>query len=137
MIDIENELYTKIATALRSQFPNISMFGEDARVPSSFPCVSFVEADNYSHEPSEDSSGNENYVNVMYEVNVYSNNLNGKKTECKTILAIIDNIMMGLGFARTMKNPVTMDDATIHRIMARYIATVSASNSASNKIYRR
>lgn len=133
MIDMENELFTKIATTLRSQFPGISIYGEDARVPSVFPCVSFVEADNYSHEPSQDSSGTEKYSNVMYEVNIYSNDLNGKKSNCKAILSVIDNIMVGLGFARTMKNPITMEDATIFRIMARYTATVSQSNN----IYRR
>ena len=37
----------------------------------------------------------------------------GKKTECKEIIAVIDNILLGLGFTRTMKNPVSMDDAMI------------------------
>ena len=132
MIDIENELYTKVATALRSHYANISIFGEDARVPSSFPCVSFVEADNYTNIASVDSAG-EQYANVMYEVNVYSNNQSGKKTECKAILGIIDSIMLHYGFTRSMKNPITMDDATICRISARYTGVVSSTQ----KIYRR
>ena len=45
MIDIENEIFTRIVTELRSRFPDINVYGEDVRTPSSFPCVSIVEAD--------------------------------------------------------------------------------------------
>lgn len=133
MIDIENELFTRIATELRSRFDNISVYGEDVRTPSSFPCVSIVEADNYTVRNTQDSGSNENHANLMYEINVYSNKTSGKKTECKEILSVIDDMFMGMGFTRTMKNPVTMDDATIYRMISRYTATVSKNQT----IYRR
>src|SRR5574344_1160625 len=133
MIDIENELFTKIATELRSQFTGINVYGEDVRSPSSFPCVSIVEADNYTLRRTQDSGSNENHANVMYEVNVYSNKTSGKKTECKEIFAVIDEIMLGLGFTRSNKNPVTMDEATIYRIVGRYVAIVSRDKV----VYRR
>ena len=91
MIDIENEVFTKIATELRSQFTGINVYGEDVRSPSSFPCVSIVEADNYTLRRTQDSGSNENHANVMYEVNVYSNKTSGKKTECKEIFAVIED----------------------------------------------
>ena len=69
----------------------------------------------------------------MYEVNVYSNKTSGKKSECKEIIAVIDDILLGLGFTRTMKNPVSMDDATIYRMVTRYTAIVSTNQT----IYRR
>lgn len=133
MIDIESEVFTKIATELRSQFTGINVYGEDVRSPSSFPCVSIVEADNYTLRRTQDSGSNENHANVMYEVNVYSNKTSGKKTECKEIFAVIDEIMLGLGFTRSNKNPVTMDEATIYRIVGRYVAIVSTNQT----IYRR
>lgn len=133
MIDIENEVFTTIATELRSQFTGINVYGEDVRSPSSFPCVSIVEADNYTFRRTQDSGSNENHANVMYEVNVYSNKTSGKKTECKEIFAVIDEIMLGLGFTRSNKNPVTMDEATIYRIVGRYVAIVSTDQT----IYRR
>lgn len=133
MIDIESEVFTKIATELRSQFTGINVYGEDVRSPSSFPCVSIVEADNYTLRRTQDSGSNENHANVMYEVNVYSNKTSGKKTECKEIFAVIDEIMLGLGFTRSNKNPVTMDEATIYRIVGRYVAIVSTDQT----IYRR
>lgn len=133
MIDIENEVFANIATELRSQFPHINVSGEDVRTPSSFPCVSIVEADNYTVKNTRDSVNGENHANLMYEVNVYSNKTSGKKSECKEILSIIDEIFLGMGFTRTMKNPVTMDDATIYRMISRYTAIVSKNQT----IYRR
>lgn len=133
MIDVENEVFTKIATELRSQFSGINVYGEDVRTPSSFPCASIVEADNYTVKRTQDSGSNENHAQLMYEVNVYSNKTSGKKSECKAILSVIDNIFLGLGFTRSMKNPVSMDDATIYRMVARYTAIVSKNQT----IYRR
>ena len=133
MIDIENEVFTRIATELRSRFSKVNVYGEDVRTPSSFPCVSIVEADNYTVKSTQDSGSNENHANLMYEVNVYSNKTSGKKSECKEILSVIDEIFLGMGFTRTMKNPVTMDDATIYRMVSRYTAIVSKNQT----IYRR
>lgn len=133
MIDVENEIFTKVATELRTRFPKVNVYGEDVRSPSSFPCVSIVEADNYTVKRTQDSGSNENHANLLYEVNVYSNKTSGKKTECKEIIAVIDNILLGLGFTRTMKNPVSMDDATIYRMVTRYTAIVSTNQT----IYRR
>lgn len=133
MIDIENEVFTTVATELRSKFSVINIYGEDVRSPSSFPCVSIVEADNYTVKSTQDSGSNENHANLMYEVNVYSNKTSGKKSECKEILAIVDEMMLGMGFTRTMKNPVSMDDATVYRMVTRYTAIVSKNQT----IYRR
>ena len=32
MIDVENEIFTKVATELRTQFPKVNVYGEDVRV---------------------------------------------------------------------------------------------------------
>lgn len=133
MIDIENQVFTKIAAKLRAKFPNIKVYGEEIRSPSSFPCACVVEADNYVLKRTQDSGSNENHVNVMYEVNIYSNKTNGKKTECKKILTVIDDVLIGMGFTRSMKKPVSMDDATIYRMIVRYSAIVSKNQT----IYRR
>lgn len=133
IIDIENEIFTKIAAELRSLFPGITVSGEDLRTPSKFPSVSIVEADNYTVRRTQDSGNSENHANLMYEVNVYSNKTSGKKTECKNIMSVIDNMFLSFGFTRSMKNPVSMDDATIYRMITRYTAVVSTNQT----IYRR
>ena len=93
-----------------------------------------VEMDNSTRADTIDSGSNENHANVMYEVNVYSNKTAGKKTECREILALIDEEMLAMGFSRSTLTPVPNEyDSTIYRMVARYRAAVSSDL----KIYRR
>lgn len=134
MIDIENQVFDRVATRVREQFPDIFMTGEYVSSPSSFPAVSLVEMDNSIREVTIDSGSNENHANVMYEVNVYSNKTTGKKTECKAIIALIDAEMTAMGFVRSTLTPVPNEyDSTIYRMVGRYRATVSANHT----IFRR
>ena len=134
MIDIENQVFNRIATRISEQFPDIFMTGEYVNSPSSFPAVSLVEMDNSILEYTADSGSNENHANVMYEVNVYSNKTTGKKTECKSIIALIDTEMTAMGFVRSTLTPVPNEyDSTIYRMVARYRAVVSSNH----KIFRR
>ena len=134
MIDIESQVFSRVATRVREQFPNIFMTGEYVYSPPSFPVVSLVEMDNSIRAETVDSGSNENHANVMYEVNVYSNRVSGKKSECKEIIALVDNEMVAMGFVRSTLTPVPNEyDSTIYRMVARYQATVSTDH----KIFRR
>lgn len=134
MIDIESQVFNRVATKVREQFPNIFMTGEYVNSPPSFPAASLVEMDNSIRESTADSGSNENHVNVMYEVNVYSNKTTGKKSECKSIIALIDNEMVAMGFARSTLTPVQNEyDSTIYRMVGRYRAAVSTNH----QIFRR
>ena len=134
MIDIENEVFDRVATRVREQFPDIFMVGEYVSSPSSFPAASLLEMENTVREDTIDSGSNENHANVMYEANVYSNKTTGKKSECKAIIALIDQEMLALGFVRSSLTPVpNMNDSTIYRMVGRYRAIVSSDL----KIYRR
>lgn len=134
MIDIENELFTIISTDLRATYTDIFITGEYVKSPPSFPCVSIIEEDNQIYRNTRDSSNIENHVQVVYEVNVYSNKTTGKKSECKAIISQIDKQMGRLGFTRTLLTPIPNElDATIYRMTARYRAIVSKDNM----IYRR
>lgn len=126
MIDVENEVFNAVATAVRAEYPKAYVVGEYVKTPPKFPCVSLIEMDNQSYQRTEDSGGSEHHVSVMYEVNIYSNKSVGKKSECKAIAALIDEQMMALGFARTMLQPIpNLDDATIYRMVGRYSAVIS------------
>lgn len=134
MIDMENEIFNEVSERVREKYPNIFMTGEYVKSPSSFPCVSLVEADNATFRNSQTTDGRENHAAVMYELNVYSNKTKGKKAECKEIVAFIDEILMGLNFTRLMLEPVpNQDEATIYRMLGRYRAVISKNKT----IYRR
>ena len=134
MIDIESAVFNQVATRVREVFPDIFMVGEYVNSPSSFPAVSLIETDNSTRVETIDSGSNENHANVMYEVNVYSNKTVGKKSECKAIIALIDEEMLSMGFARNTLTPVPNEyDSTIYRMVGRYRAAVSSKH----EIYRR
>lgn len=134
MIDVENEIFSKISVAVRAAYPSAFVSGEYVRTPSRFPFVSLIEMSNTAYDRTQSSGGLENHASVMYEVNIYSNNRSGKKSECKAIATLIDNEMAALGFSRTMLQPIpNMDDATIYRMTGRYTAVVSKDK----KLYRR
>lgn len=135
MINIETEVFSTVATALRAEFSGIFVAGEAVAAPSSFPAVTLVEDDNSTYQRSLDSSGQENHAQLMYSCNVYSNKSAGKKAECKAILAVIDTEMFGMGFLRVGCSPMEVPNANgaIYRMVARYRATISKDKT----IYRR
>lgn len=133
MKDIENEVFTMVATELRDKFPGIHVSGEYTRTPPKFPHVNIEEADSYTSQEDVDTSATERYRNVMYEVNVYSNRTSGKKAEAKSIMNLVDDIMYSMNFIRTTRTPVpNMEDATIYRLTSRYEAKTDGKT-----IYRR
>lgn len=134
MIDIENAVFNAVAMKVREVYPDVFMTGEYVNSPPSFPAVSLVEMDNSTHTETIDSGSNENHANVMYEVNVYSNKTVGKKSECKKIIALIDEEMLAMGFSRSTLTPVPNEyDSTIYRMVGRYRAAVSSNH----QIFRR
>lgn len=121
MIDCENEVYTRIATLLRKRFPGIDISSEYVNSPSSFPHVSIVQSDCYPVPGKQDTSLKDNMEVVRFDIDIYSNKTEGKKTECKTIAKAIDDLLYFMNFTRTAMTPVpNMEDATIYRIVARY-----------------
>lgn len=134
MIDIESEVFTVVSDNVREFYPDIYMTGEKVRTPPRFPCVSLIEADNAQLRRTQTNENYENHVRVMYEVNVYSDKHVGKKRECRSIMSCISDAMSRLGFTRTMMNPFpNLEDETIYRIVARFVADVGADG----QIYRR
>jgi hypothetical protein len=134
MIDIENIVFDNVARALRLEFPDVYMVNAYISSPEQFPCVFLEEKNNSAYALTEDSASSENHAEVMYEATVFSNKAVGNKRECRKIAESLDAIMQGMGFRRSMFNPVpNLADPSIYRIVARYTAVVSAKH----EIYRR
>ena len=134
MINIENEIFSIIAKAVRTAYPNAYVVGEYVKAPSRFPCVSIEEMNNTAYDRTQTSGSLENHADMTYEVNIYSNKSSGKKSECRTIASLIDNEFATLGFSRTMLQPIpNVDDATIYRMLGRYRGVVSKEK----KVFRR
>lgn len=118
MIDCENEVYTRIATALRAAFPGIDVTGDAVNVPSAFPHVSIEQIDNREMRGRTDAK---EMIEAVFEVNVYSNAQGRKKTEAKSIAKTIDDVFTGMNFRRmSLDRTPNRDDLTIYRLTGRY-----------------
>lgn len=127
MIDCENEVYTRVVTVLREKFPGIDLTGDYTKAPSSFPHVSITQSDNAVI--AERTTGTKEMAQVMFEVNVYSNLQPGKKTECKKIMKVIDEVLFSMNFRRIVLTPVpNKKNATIYRLTARYRVATDGKN---------
>ena len=125
MIDIENMLFTKVKNNLPTTVKTGTMY---ASVQSEFPYVTLMVMGNSVYEPFIDSARIENAVDIMVEVNVYSNKTSGKKEECKKLMKNIDDTLSGLNLVRTFCQPTpNLEDATVFRITARYRAIVDTN----------
>ena len=138
MISPENPLFTTIATALRQRLSSVFVTGEYVSQPPKFPAVHIEEFDNFPVRSTQTNANLEKTVQVVYEVNVYSNKTKGKKAECKDIIALVDSEFMKLGFTRIMLNPIqNMNDATIYRMYGRYRGEVAVDADENYLVYRR
>lgn len=123
MIDIEKLIYTPIAETLRKRFKGVTVSGEYVNAPPKFPYVSIVEQDNYMSTNRLDSSESEKFSTLMYEVNVYSDKAGSKKSVCREIMGVIDEMLYKRNFTRISLSPVpNMENGTIYRLVARYRA---------------
>lgn len=127
MIDIENEVYTRLKTAIGNTAKTASTY---TPFPQEFPFVSITMSDNYmSHL---DNSDTEKYSTCMFEVNVYANDSRAKLT-AKGIMQTIDTEMYSMNMTRLSYLPTpNMEDATIYRLTARYECETDGT-----RIYRR
>lgn len=128
MLNFSNEVFTNVATVVRDAHTGTTVIGENTRQPSKFPTVTIDEIENVVVDTLEDSSNEEKFAGVTYKVQVFSNKLNGKKTEARAIFATVDAQMRLMGFRRKTYTTIPeIYESTIYQISATYEAVVSAS----------
>lgn len=128
MIDYQNEIFTSVATAVRSAHAGTTVTGEYTRSPSKFPALTVDEIENVTVPALVDSSNEEKFCGLTYRVQSFSNKTAGKKAEAREIFATADEVMRGLGFHRiTYSTTPEIYDSTIYSITATYEAIVDAN----------
>lgn len=134
MIDVNNEVFTTVATAIRDNHVGTTVSGEYTRQPSKFPATTLDEISNVAIGHLEDSSNIEKFAGVAYRLQVFSNKQSGKKAEARAIFATADAEMRRMGFQR-MSYSTTPEiyESTIYSITAIYEAIVSAEG----RVYKR
>lgn len=123
MHDCENEVYTRIARKLREKFPGIDLSSTYVETPPKFPHVSIEMVNNDTLRMLQASHDKEDYSRVLFDVNIYSNDVSEKKSICKAIASEIAQAFFEMNFSRIYQRPVhNLSDERIYRIVCRYRA---------------
>jgi hypothetical protein len=134
MIDYENEIFTAVATEVRSKHAGTKIKSEYVRSPAEFPMVALSEIENVNVDNLIDSSHKEKYAGLGYRLQVFSNKEGGKKAEAKAIFKTADTILCGMGFHRVSYSTTPeIYNSTIFSITATYEAIIDVNGV----IYRR
>ena len=128
MIDYQNEVFTNVATDVRSTHEGTTVTGEYTRSPSKFPTVTLDEFENVMVDALRDSSHEEKFAGLGYRLQVFSNKTSGKKAEARAIFATADTVMRRMGFRRiTYSTTPEIYDSTVYSITATYEAIVDVN----------
>ena len=142
MIDIESMIVNKVNTAvtsLKTTYPNLRVVSDYIETSETFPLISVVQSDNYTHLATQDAALVDHAANVAFEVNVFANDKK-KKSTAKAIAAVVDAEMLNNLFTRTFMGQTPNVDQTIFRITMRYTAVVCPvvdGNDTTYQMYRR
>ena len=129
--NIENEIYTKLKAALVTADPDVNCGSVMEDRPAKFPFVSIVMTSETTYQRSSTFDNKENHVQFLMEVNIFTNDLSGKKERAKKLMAVAKTFLCetgengGLGMLCTQNQPiVNAADTNIHRRVGRFEGVV-------------
>lgn len=125
MIDVESTVFNAVITYVKASFPLLNYTAEYTRTPETFPCLMFYQSGASFRADQVQTDGADNYMDVTYEAQIYSNKDVGRKTEAKAIANLVEEKMRDLGFRCELCQPVMNADPTIFRIVMRFGGRVS------------
>ena len=138
MIDIENLIVNKVNTAvatLKTTYPKLRVVSDYIETIETFPLISIVQSDNYTHLATQDAALKDHAANVAFEINVYAND-KYKKSTAKKVAAAVDAEMLNNLFTRTFMGQTPDVDRTVYRITMRYTAVVWPVVDGNNTTYQ-
>lgn len=144
MIDIEDMIISMLSDALDGIANVTTDVSPNADID--LPALTVEEIDNYP--VSDDGRNEEQYAQIVYEMNAYSNKAYGRKREVKNIISIVDQKMRNLNFVRisqqslenstnvTKAGSIDYHDTSIYRMVVQYRAVVSKEKNGKYTFYR-
>lgn len=134
MIDIYDRVFGTVYRAAKGANGNVTV--QDAYIgePPSFPLVTVQETDNSTASHIIGNRTTENAARVTYQIEVYSNANDTRRSECRAIMAAISDALIASNFDRELLYATpNYADATVYRLTARF-RTIADTN---NNTYRR
>lgn len=130
MFDIQREIFTKVADAVLAVSPTCRITNAFVYAPSAFPCVAIVLSDDGMRYDMRDSSHSDNFRDITLTTDVYTNKVDGKKTQAEAIMQTIIDTLAPYNFTMVSCKPFSnINNATNYRLTATFTATVDADGN--------
>lgn len=130
MFNIQKEIFTTVANAVLATYTTCRITNSFIYAPAQFPCVAIVLSDDGTTYKMRDSSSNDNFRDITVTVDVFSNKVDGKKTEAESIMQIVIDTLFPLNFNMVSCKPMSdLNNAQTYRITATFTATVDGSGN--------
>lgn len=132
MIDFSNEILTYIKEEIiQYHGERVEVLGEHVEVPSKFPCVTIEESFNI---PSHRDNGPQEYADVTYRVQVFSNKEFGKRAEARELFSTVADALYDKNLIQKTFIPTpSVYRSEIYQIEASFEAVIDKDGN----IYRR
>ena len=125
MFDIEREIFTAAATAVLTVSPSCRITNAFIYAPAEYPAASIVMSDDGMTYKMRDSSKADNFRDITLTADVYTNKVDGKKTEAESIMQAIIDKLASLNFTMVSCKPNSNNNiASYYRLTATFTATV-------------
>ncbi|MBQ1575088.1 MAG: hypothetical protein IIZ78_28495 [Clostridiales bacterium] len=146
MIDIQHLMFDTIASGVATSRPDVCVTDVFDEGTASFPCITVEQKNNIPYRRMNTAASAENYATITFQVTAYSDKQDTAKSECLTLLNLVDGIIQEKGFRRTYLSEAFNISRTIFRRYARYEAIVrqpyvvdpdTANEKTVYEVYRR
>ena len=107
MIDHESEVFTTVATAMRSLVEGLVCLPEAPDTIATYPCIVLQQMDLSELAEGRNLSNVMDFAQAMFQADVYSNAVGGSKSRCKNMTSLLTNEMYKLGFTLISLIPET------------------------------
>lgn len=135
MIDIENYVYTQVRGAVLDSYNNVDISSEYVENPAKFPHICLEMTDSAVSARYMTAQDREFATEQAFSVNIFTNTPTAK-TDAKKLAEIVDGVMQGLGFRRTLYLRTPNVDRTIYRLTLRYTGIVSLGYDKAQGQYK-
>lgn len=130
MFNIQKEIFTDIANRVLATSPECNITNSFVYMPEVFPTVSIVLSGDGTTPNTRDSSHIEKFRDITLTVDVFSNKVEGKKTEAESLMQVIQDRAYALNFNMVSCIPNSNTaNASIYKITATFTATVGHDGS--------
>lgn len=132
MIDKSDEVFNRVMDYVMDNMPTLTMENFTSEVvdaPSVFPHIEIVQSESITDTSGQTNEFAENRANLTFDITVYSNLKEGKRSQCREIMNHIDNYVQRMNFSRqTMTFLPNMMNHSYARLFAKYTVKADENN---------